>query len=79
MLSSSVLPTHVGVGETRDAELLEASHLSTFDVSDIDALVLVQWDGLSSQQHLHGSGGDVLDGTPQHPAVPRAPKDIAPP
>lgn len=69
---------HVGVGSLK-RRLPTASYLSTFDVSDIDALVLIQWDGLSSQHHLHSSGGDVLDGTPQHPAVPRAPEDGASP
>lgn len=44
-------------------------HLSSFDVPDVDAFVLVQWNGLSSQHHLHSGRRDVLDGAPQHPAV----------
>ena len=55
------------------------SDLSRLDVPDVDSFVLVQRDGVSSDQHLHGSGRDVLDRAPQHPAVSRATQDSASP
>jgi len=65
-----------------DANSLDAAKetdLSRLDVPDVDALVLVQWDGLPPQHHVHAGGGDVLQGAAQHPAVPGPPVDAAPP
>lgn len=47
------------------------SDLASLDVPDVDALVLVQWDGLTPQHHFHSGWGDVLHRPPQHPAVAR--------
>lgn len=54
------------------------SYLSSFYVPDVDALVLVQWDGLSLQDHLNSGRRDVFDRAPQHPTI-SGPTKNAPP
>lgn len=45
------------------------SDLASLHVPNVDALILVQRDGLAPQHHLHCGRRDVLHRPPQHPAV----------
>ncbi len=45
------------------------SCLSSFDVTDVNALILIQRDSISSKQHLYGGGRHVFDWAAQHPTV----------
>ena len=46
-------------------------HLSCLDVSDIDAFVLIERDGLPLSHHFHLNWGHVLEWTTDHPPVTR--------
>ncbi len=46
-------------------------HLSSFDVSHVYSLVLVEWHGLTFSDHLHLYRRHVLQGTTDHPAITR--------
>ena len=47
------------------------SYLSSFDVSHIDSLVLIQWEGCALGEDLYLNGRDILNGSPDHPSVTR--------
>lgn len=45
------------------------SCLSRFDIPDIDSLILIKGDGVSSNQHLYGGRRHIFDWPTQHPTV----------
>lgn len=49
------------------------TNLSTFHMAYVDALVLVQGEGLALRDHLHLYGGYIFQWASDHPAVPRLP------
>lgn len=47
------------------------SHLSSLDVSYIDTLIFIQWDGLAFGDYIHFHRGYILQGATDHPTVAR--------
>lgn len=45
------------------------SCLSRFDIPDIDSLILIQGDSVSSNHHLYGGRRHIFDWPTQHPTV----------